>query len=587
MAGARTVEEIFARGGDEMFDIAIFGDEPSGNYNRIMLFAVLEGTTDPEAILINPLRWYDEHGIGLHAGVRAERIFRYARSVIGSDGIQEPYDKLIIATGSHPFIPPLDGLMVPDGILKPGIFGFRTLTDCRQIAAYAAGKRCVAVVGGGLLGLECARALLKFDVEVHIFHHAVHLMNLQIDPPAGAILKAQIEKMGINVHLGADVRTIVGEEHVAGLAFADGQTMDCEMVVFATGTRPNYEIGRSCGLTIERAIVVDDQMRSVDDPNIYAVGECIQHGGRTYGLVAPLWEQAKVLADHITGRDPKAAYHGSRIATKLKVAGIELASMGAIEPGGERDEVVQFSEPRKGTYKKVLIRDGHLLGAILLGDISKAAYLLHTFDSNTPLPEERVNLLFDIGAPPKQVTFEQIPPDTQICNCNGVSKGAIIACTQSGKRTPKAVMEATRAGMGCGSCKTMVAEIIEWACEGQLEDDPSAHYYVPGVPLAKAELINQIRALNLKSVSAVFNALAGGNDDPSSKPGLASLLDTIWAEEYEDERDARFINDRVHANIQKNGTFSVIPQIPGGVTSPAQLRRIADVAEKYNFRWSN
>src|SRR5215469_5733202 len=582
MAGARAVEEILARGGDEMFDIAIFGDEPFGNYNRIMLSAVLEGTTDADAILINPLQWYKEHGIRLHASVHAECIFRYARSVIGSDGIQEPYDKLIIATGSHPFIPPLDGLTLPNGSLKPGIFGFRTLGDCRQIAAYTAGKRRVAVVGGGLLGLECARALVKFGVEVHIVHHAMHLMNQQIDPPAGAILKTQIEKMGINVHLGADVRAVVGEERVAGLVFADRQALECDMVVFATGIRPNYEIARSCGLTVERAVVVDDQMRSVDDPNIYAVGECIQHGGRTYGLVAPLWEQAKVLADHITGRDPKAAYHGSRIATKLKVAGIELASMGAIEPGGERDEVVQFSEPRKGTYKKVLIRDGHLLGAILLGDISKAAYLLHAFDSNTPLHEERVNLLFDIGAPPKQVTFEQIPADTQICNCNGVSKGAIVSCTQSGKRTPKAVMEATRAGMGCGSCKTLVAEIIEWACEGQLDEDPSAHYYVPGVPLAKADLISQIRALNLKSVSAVFHALAGGNEDPSSKPGLASLLDTIWADEYEDERDARFINDRVHANIQKDGTFSVIPQIPGGVTSPAQLRRIADVAEKYN-----
>src|SRR5215469_2958562 len=582
MAGARTVEEILKRGGGDMFDIAMFGDEPFGNYNRIMLSAVLEGATDAAAITLNPLQWYDEHAIRLRSGIRAERIYRYAHTVEGSDGSQEPYDKLIIATGSHPFIPPLEERTLADGSLKPGIFGFRTLDDCARIAAYAAGKRRVAVVGGGLLGLECARALVKFDVEVHIVHHAAHLMNQQIDAAAGAILKSLIEKMGIQVHLGADVRAIVGEERMTGLVFGDGHVMDCEMAVFATGTRPNFEIARSCGLTVERAIVVDDQMRSVDDPNIYAVGECVQHGGRTYGLVGPVWEQAKVLADHISARDPKAAYHGSRIATKLKVAGVELASMGEIEPGGERDEVVQFSEPRKGTYKKVLVRDGHLLGAILLGDISKAAYLLHTFDSNTPLPEERLNLLFDIGAPAKQVTFEQMPMDTQICNCNGVSKGAIVVCTQSAKRTPKAVMEATRAGMGCGSCKTMVAEIVEWASLGQTYDDPSVHYYVPGVALTKAELIDQIRAQGLKSVSAVFRALAGGNEDPGSKPGLASLLNTIWANEYEDERDARFINDRVHANIQRDGTFSVIPQIPGGVTSPAQLRRIADVAEKEN-----
>jgi NAD(P)H-nitrite reductase large subunit/predicted pyridoxine 5'-phosphate oxidase superfamily flavin-nucleotide-binding protein len=477
MAGARSVEEILARGGGEMFEIAMFGDEPFGNYNRIMLSAVLEGSTDAAAILLNPLQWYDEHAIRLRAGVRAQRIFRYARRVIGSDESQEPYDKLIIATGSHPFIPPLNGLTLPDGSVKPGIFGFRSLDDCQRIAAYAAGKRRAVVVGGGLLGLECARALVKFDVEVHIIHHATHLMNQQIDPPAGAILKALIEKMGIHVHLGAETRAIIGEERVTGLGFGDDQSMDCEMVVFAAGTRPNYEIARSCGLAVECAIVVDDQMRSVDDPHIYAVGECVQHGGRTYGLVAPLWEQAKVLADHITGRDPKAAYHGSRIATRLKVAGVELASMGTIEPGEERDEVVQFIEPRKGTYKKVLIRDGHVLGAILLGDISKAAYLLHAFDANTPLPEERVNLLFDIGAPPRQMTLEQIPMDALICNCNGVNMGALVNCVKAGRASAQAVMEATRAGTACGSCESMVREIVDWAGGG---DAPRAPSTLPG-----------------------------------------------------------------------------------------------------------
>ncbi len=473
MAGARTVEEILARGGGEMFDIAMFGDEPLGNYNRIMLSAVLEGTTDAATILLNPLQWYDEHSIRLHAGIRAERIFRYARTVVGSDGRQEPYDKLIIATGSHPFIPPLDGLTLADGSLKPGVFGFRTLADCYRIAEYAAGKRRVAVIGGGLLGLECARALVKLEAEVHIVHHATHLMNQQIDPPAGAILRSQIEKMGIQVHFGMEVRAVIGDERVTGLVLSDGQIIDCAMAVFATGTRPNFEIARSCDLTVERGILVDDQMRSVNDSNIYAVGECIQHGGRTYGLVAPVWEQAKVLAEHITARDTKAAYHGSRIATKLKVAGVELASMGAIEPGGERDEVVQFSEPSKGTYKKVLIRDGHLLGAILLGDISKAAYLLHAFDSNSPLPEERLSLLFDIGAPARQVTFEKISADTQICNCSGITMGALVNCVKAGQRSADAVMSATRAGKACGSCESMVREIVDWA-NGDAVQTPSS-----------------------------------------------------------------------------------------------------------------
>jgi nitrite reductase (NADH) large subunit len=261
---------------------------------------------------------------------------------------------------------------------------------------------------------------------------------------------------------------------------------------------------------------------------------------------------------------------------------IELASMGITEPADENDELVRFTEPKKGTYKKLIIRDGRLVGSILLGDISKAAYLMQTFDHDTPLPDERLSLLFDIGSPAPKITLAEMPSKAQVCNCNGVSKGAIVACTQSGKRSLKAVMEATRAGMGCGSCKALVSEIVEWACEGELDDDPSVHYYVPGVPFGKADLIKEIRKRNLRYVSAVFGALADGNEDPGSKPGLASLLNTIWDAEYEDERDSRFINDRVHANIQKDGTFSVIPQIPGGVSSAAQLRRIADVAEKYN-----
>jgi len=407
-------------------------------------------------------------------------------------------------------------------------------------------------------------------------------MQVQLDRSAGDILKTGMEKLGVKVHLNKNTTAILGPDRVLGLRFADDTTLETDMVVISAGIKANWEIAAGSGLTTERGIVVDDQMRCIDDRDIYAVGECAQHRGQTYGLVAPLWEQAKVLADHITGKNPKAAYHGSKIATKLKVMGVEVASMGIVEPEYPEDEVVQFSEPKRGTYKKLIIREGRLVGGILLGDISKAAYLMQAFDRNTPLPEERLQLLFDIGDPPKQVTFEEMSPDTQICNCNGVSKGALLTCVNSGKRSAKAVMDATRAGMGCGSCKTMVREIVEWACGGQTEEDPSVHYYVPGVPLAKPDLIRAIKDYNLKSVSAVFDYLAGGKEDAASKPGLASLLKTLWHSEYEDEPDARFINERVHANIQKDGTFSVVPQIPGGITSSAQLRRIADVVDKYH-----
>jgi nitrite reductase (NADH) large subunit len=580
MAGARTVEEILARGGAEQFDITMFGEEPTGNYNRILLSNVLNGSYQEDEIFLNPLDWYRDNNIRLLSGTRASGILRRARLVYAEDGTPYPYHKLIIATGSRPFVPQMEGTTMADGNFKPGVFVFRTLEDCRRIAAYAQGKVSAAVIGGGLLGLEAARGLQNFGLEVNVVHLGGHLMPQQLDPSAGAILKTSMEKLGVKVLLKKNTTNILGGDRVLGLRFSDGHTLECDMVVISAGIKANWEIAAGCGLTTERGIVVDDQMRT-DDRDIYAVGECAQHRGQTYGLVAPLWDQAKVLADHLTEKNVHAAYHGSKVATKLKVMGVEVASMGVVEPRDDEDEVVQFSEPKRGTYKKLIIRNGRLVGGILLGDIGKAAYLMQAFDRNTPLPEERLQLLFDIGDPPKQVTFEEMNAATQICNCNGVSKGAIVACVKSGKRNAKAVMDATRAGMGCGSCKAMVTEIVQWACGGETEEDPSVHYYVPGVPLTKPDLIRAIQERNLRSVSAVFDLLAGGKEDAASKPGLASLLKTLWHEEYQHEPDARFINERVHANIQKDGTFSVVPQMPGGITSPAQLRRIADVAEKY------
>lgn len=583
MAGARAVEEILTRGGGDMFEITVYGDEPYGNYNRILLSNVLNGSQHEHEIFLNPIEWYRDNNITLHVGVYAESILRKAKCVLGQDGSIEPYDKVIIATGSRSHVPAIEGITLPDGRDKPGVFVFRTLDDCREIAEYAQSCRGrAAIIGGGLLGLEAARGLQNYGVQVDVVHRSQHLMNQQLDAQAGAILKATIEQMNIGVLLSRDTRMVLGEDRVTGIRFADGGVLQCDMVVMAAGIKPNAEIGARCGLKVQRAILVDNQMRSVDDPDIYVVGECAQHRGHVYGLVAPLWEQAKVLADHITGAVPNAAYHGSKVATKLKVMGVEMAAMGLIEAEDERDEIVQFTEPKKGTYKKLIVRDGRLAGAILLGDISKAAYLLQAFDRNTPLPEDRLTLLFDIGASSKKLSVEEMPPEMQICNCNGVSKRDLLTCTKNGKRNAKAVMESTRAGMGCGSCKSLVAEIVEFACGGEIEEDPSIHYYVPGVPFTKPELIRICRELNLKSVSSVFRVLADGKEDAASKPGLASLLNTIWAEEYIHEPDARFINERVHANIQKDGTFSVVPQIAGGVTTPAELRRIADVAEKYD-----
>jgi nitrite reductase (NADH) large subunit len=581
MAGARVVEEILARGGGDQFSITMFGEEPYGNYNRILLSDVLNGSHEEADIFLNPLGWYTDNGIKLHAGVPVLKIMRHAKTVMGEGGVLEPYDFLIIATGSLPFIPPIEGVRLADGATKPGVFFFRNLDDCRRITRYAMGKKSGAVIGGGLLGLEAARGLQNFSLDVHVIQRSDVLMSQQLDRPAGAILTKTLEGLGIQVHLKKDTKRILGDDVVTGLEFGDGQRLDCDLVVIAAGIKANSELAARAGLPVERGIVVDNYLRSPEDPSVYALGECVQHRGQVYGLVAPIWEQAKVLADHLTGHKVDSVYLGSKVSTRLKVMGVEVASMGITEPTEEGDEVVQFTEPKKGTYKKLIIRNGRLLGGILLGDISKAPYLTQAFDRNTPLPEERLSLLFDIGAPSAAKTIDEMPNDMQVCNCNGVTKGAISGCVTAGKRTLKTVMEATRAGMGCGACKALVSDVVTWACGGAADVDPSADYYVAGVPLSKPELVAKIRELGLRSVSSVFAALAGGKEDPGSKPGLASLLNTIWADQYIDERDARFINDRVHGNIQKDGTFSVIPQIPGGITTPAQLRRIADVAEKF------
>ena len=580
MAGARAVEEIVERDGDR-FDITMLGGEPYGNYNRISLSNVLAGSDDPRDIYLNPLEWYEENDVTLRSGVKARSIDRHARIVCTDDGEEHPYDKLIVATGSRSFFPPIDGMWTDDGLL-PGVFGFRTLDDTEGMLSWAERASRAVVIGGGLLGLEAARGLLERGLEVTVLHRAPRLMNVQLDEGAALVLQSAVEELGITVRLEASTTGVTGSERVEGVVLEDGETIACDMVVVAAGIRPNAEIAARSGLRVERGIVVDDTMRAVDEDDVYVVGECAQHRGEVYGLVGPLWEQATVLADHITGANPKAAYHGSKVATKLKVSGIELATMGQPAPEHPDDEVVHFSEPRRNVHKTVIVRDGKLVGATLLGDVGKVSFLTQAFDRGTVLPEERVELLFDINAPGEDVGVAELDDDAQVCNCNGVSKGDIAACVRGGTKTVSGVMKATRAGTGCGSCKGQVVDIVEWAAEGDLDEDPTANYYVPAIPMTKPDLMAAARERGLKSVSSLFDAFAEAGEVAAVKPALASLLKLVWGKEYDDERDARFINDRVHGNIQKDGTFSVVPRIAGGVTNASELRRIADVADKYD-----
>ncbi len=592
MAGARVVEEILGRA-PGLFEIVMFGAEPYGNYNRILLSNVLNRTQQATEIFLNPLAWYRRNGIALHAGVKALRIDRERRVVIGrplrrdavpyaagEDGtgteppVEESYDHVILATGSRPFVPPMDGFG------RPGTFLFRTIDDCERIAGYARSCRKAAVIGGGLLGLEAARGLLAHGVEVTVLEAAPQLMIAQLDPEAGQILKGTMEGMGVKVLCEKITTHIVAEDgRITHLLMKDGARVETDMVVVSAGIRPITEVALASGLAVDKAVVCDDQMRT-SDPDVFALGECVQHRGRIYGLVDPIWEQANVLADVLTGKNPQAAYLGSKLAAKLKVMGVELASMGETKPAGPADEVVVYREPRHGIYKKLIVRDDRLVGAILLGETEAAGPLTQIFMSGSKVPGRRADLLFGAPSGVSLLKVSDLPDQAQICNCNGVSKRQIVEAIRGGAASVAKVGASTKAGTGCQSCKGLVAQLIE-AYAGEVKADPGEHYYVPGVPLEKSQLVAEIRNRGLKSVSEVFAKLAGGREDAGSKVGLASLLKALWPGEYVDERDARFINDRVHANIQRDGTFSVVPRIYGGVTTPAELRRIADVAEKY------
>src|SRR5688572_7200238 len=594
MAGARVVEEILKRSPDQ-FDVVMFGAEPYGNYNRILLSNVLNGSQQATDIFINPLAWYRDNNIRLHAGVKVSHIDRKRRVAVGvplkkdtlaysanaesednAAEIEEPYDHVIIATGSRPFVPPLEGFGAE------GTFLFRTIDDCSRIADYARNCRRAAVIGGGLLGLEAARGLLTHGVDVTVLEAGPQLMGVQLDPEAGDMLLKTIQAMGIHVRCNTITTKIARlGKRITHLEMKDGSTLETDMVVVSTGIRPITEVALLSGITVDRAIVCNDQMQT-SDPDIFSLGECVEHRGQSYGLVDPIWEQANVLADVITGIKPDAAYCGSKLGTKLKVMGVELASMGVTKPGSDDDEVVVYREPSHGIYKKLIVRGGQIAGAILLGDIEAAGTLMQMFVGNLPVPARRADLLFGSPTGVSLLKASDLPDNAQICNCNGVSKKQIVEAIEiKGCQTVSKIGACTRAGSGCGSCKSLVAQILE-ACVGEVAYDPSEHFYVPGVPLEKSRLVSEIRGRGIKSVSEVFSQLAEGKEDPSSKVGLASLLKTLWPDEYEDERDARFINDRVHANIQRDGTFSVIPRIYVGVTSADELMRIAQVAVKYN-----
>ena len=545
--------------------ITLFCGEPCLPYDRVRLSEILVSGEPPEALQLRPQEWYADRRVEVVTG-RTVTALDPATGVVGlDDGGGRAFDRIALCTGSEPLMPPIPGLD------KAGVIPFRGPADCETIRAAAGAGARVVVIGGGLLGLEAAYGVASQGSPVTVVHLMDRLMERQLDAGAAAMLQPAIERLGVTVLLEHATEQVLGNGHVEGVRFSSGATIDADLVVVSIGIAPETSLARASGLAVNRGVVVDDAMCTSAE-RVVAVGECAEHQGMVYGLVAPIFEQAKVAADTLLSR-PGAAYTGSLQWAKLKVMGVDLVSIGRAE--GPREAVsADASEP---SYRKLVVDDGRAAGAILLGDTRGTEALLDAIRSGQDVTDPLERLAEAAAA-----TAAELPDGAQVCDCNGVCKGELVqAVREQGCGSAREVMALTRAGTGCGSCKPMVKEIVALETGGAVEEPA---FLCPCMRQTREQLAARIRSDGHAAVSDVAAACGTGRQCGLCKPALAYLVSEINANRHREERAARFINDRVHANIQNDGTFSVVPRMYGGVTTPDQLRRIADAAEKYKAR---
>jgi nitrite reductase (NADH) large subunit len=568
MAGMACVEQILKY--SPMFRITVFGDETHVNYNRVLLSSVLAGEKSEDDVVINSLEWYQERQIDLRVGVRIIDVDPEKKTVTGNDGSVTEYDVLLLATGSSAWMPPITNLQTD------GVFVFRTLDDTRALIARSGPGVKAIVIGGGLLGLEAARGLQVQGCDVTVVHLMPTLMERQLDPDGGGYLVGKMEDLGVRVLLGRTTTAILGEGRVEGVALSDDSTLDADLVVVAAGIRPNVDLALKAGVVCNRGIVVNDQMET-SEPDIFAVGECVEHRGVCYGLVAPLYEQGRVLAATITGnRGP--GYEGTVQAAKLKIMGVDVFSAG--DWSEQNSEPVRYEDRALGIYKKVTVRDGRLAGVILVGDTSDSHRYMEWLRTSADILDQRRHLLFPPPAADGGADVASMADSATICGCVGVTKGTIIqAIHDKGLNTLSQLKECTRAATSCGSCTSLCQGLLR-AVAPDFEDEKKK-VICACVPFGEDQLRDILRSQKLKSVQEVLEIYGNGIGCEVCKPALSYMLDMLWCGDHDEDRSARFINDRVHANIQKDGTFSVIPRMRGGVTTPDELRRIANVADKY------
>ncbi|KFI03991.1 NADPH-nitrite reductase [Bacillus spizizenii] len=577
MAGVRAIEEILSVAKDE-FQITIFGAEPHPNYNRILLSKVLQGDTDIKDITLNDWDWYEENNIQLYTNETVIKVDTENKTVITDADRIQPYDELILATGSVPFILPIPGAD------KKGVTAFRDIKDTDTMLAASKQYKKAAVIGGGLLGLEAARGLLNLGMDVSVIHLAPYLMERQLDATAGRLLQNELEKQGMTFLLEKQTEEIVGDGRVEGVRFKDGTSIEADLVVMAVGIRPNTALGAESGIPVNRGIIVNDYMQT-EIPHIYAVGECAEHRGIAYGLVAPLYEQAKVLAKHICGIETKP-YEGSVLSTQLKVSGVEVFSAGDFNESDEKKAIKVFDE-QDGIYKKIVLRGNQIVGAVLFGDSSEGNRLFSMIQKEADITEtSKISILQPLNQEAGTSMTAAMSDDEIICGCNGVSKGAIIqAIQEKGCSSTDEIKACTGASRSCGGCKPLVEEILQHTLGSDFDASAQKEAICGCTTLSRDEVVEEIKAKGLSHTKEIMNVLGWKTPEGCSKcrPALNYYLGMINPTKYEDERTSRFVNERMHANIQKDGTYSVVPRMYGGVTNSTDLRKIADVVDKYEI----
>jgi nitrite reductase (NADH) large subunit len=582
MAGIRTVEVLLDRAPD-LYDITVFGSEPYGNYNRILLSPVLAGEKTVNDIMLNTEQWYEDNGITLRKGEMIEMIDRRTCEVVTAEGARVPYDRLLIATGSNPIMLPLPGKDLP------GVIGFRDIQDVERMVQASTNYKNAVVIGGGLLGLEAANGLMKRGMNVTVVHLLDTLMERQLDQVAGGLLRKSLEERGMVFKMPAQTEAILGEDRVTGVRFADGEEIPADLVVMAVGIRPNVELARKAGLYCERGIVVSDTMQTYDG-RIYAVGECVQHRRQTYGLVAPLFDQAKVCANHLAMKG-FATYDGSVVSTKLKVTGIDLFSAGDFAPGADKEEIV-MQDASRGVYKRIILRDKKIIGAVLYGDTVDGPWYFQHLRDGTDVSHMRERLVFGAanlgdGGHSGNNSVAAMSDETEICGCNGVCKGTIVKAISEKKLfTIDDVRAHTKASSSCGSCTGLVEQVLAFTLGGDYSAAPKVKPMCACTDHSHDDARRVIIENGLKTIPDVMRFMdwKTPNGCHSCRPALNYYLLATWPGEYRDDSQSRFINERVHANIQKDGTYSVVPRMWGGLTSASELRAIADVVDKFDIR---